>query len=132
MVGIVIVSHSEKIAHGIVELCRQMARSEQRIEAAGGTEDGRIGTDSMKILEAVKKADDGDGVLIFVDMGSAIMSTELAIDLLDEDMRKRVLVADAPIVEGSIGAVVQASIGSSLKEVEAVAKKSKDISKIRY
>lgn len=130
MVGIVVVSHSEKIAQGVVELCGQMAHSEQKIAAAGGTADGRIGTDATKIMEAVKKADDGDGVLILVDMGSAIMSTELALDLLDEDFKKRVMIADAPIVEGSIAAAVQASTGSSLEEVMLVAKQSKDITKI--
>ncbi|WP_432404029.1 dihydroxyacetone kinase phosphoryl donor subunit DhaM [Wukongibacter sp. M2B1] len=130
MVGIVIVSHSEKIAEGVVELNRQMAIAGQKIEAAGGTEDGRIGTDTMKIMEAIIRADDGDGVLILVDMGSAIMSTELALDLLDEDLKKRVVIADAPIVEGSIGAVVQASTGSSLEKVLSTAKKSKNIVKI--
>lgn len=130
MVGIVVVSHSNKIAEGIVELCSQMAVEGQKIESAGGTEDGRIGTDAMKIMDAISRADDGDGVLILVDMGSAIMSTELALDLLDEDLKKRVLIADAPIVEGSIGAVVQASTGSPLEEVMLVAKQSKDIAKI--
>ncbi|SHK31566.1 dihydroxyacetone kinase phosphoryl donor subunit DhaM [Paramaledivibacter caminithermalis] len=130
MVGIVVVSHSKKIAEGVAELCSQMAHDEQKIEAAGGTEDGRIGTDAIKIMEAIKKADNGEGVAIFVDMGSAIMSTELALDLLDEDIKKRVVIADAPIVEGSIAAVVQASTGSSLEEVIMVAKQSKNIVKI--
>lgn len=129
MVGIVVVSHSEKIAEGVVELCSQMALPGQKIEAAGGTEDGRIGTDAMKIMEAIKRADDGDGVLILVDMGSAIMSTELALDLLDENLRKGVVIADAPIVEGSIGAVVQASTGSALEKVASVARQSKNIAK---
>lgn len=130
MVGIVVVSHSNKIAEGIVELCSQMAAEGQRIEAAGGTEDGRIGTDAMKIMDAISRADDGDGVLILVDMGSAIMSTELALDLLDEGLKERVFIADAPIVEGSIGAVVQASTGSTLEEVLSIAKGSKNIAKI--
>ncbi|WP_432667088.1 dihydroxyacetone kinase phosphoryl donor subunit DhaM [Wukongibacter baidiensis] len=130
MVGIVIVSHSEKIAEGIVELSRQMANEGQKIEAAGGTGDGRIGTDTMKIMDAIVRADDGDGVLILVDMGSAIMSTELALDLLDEELKKRVVIADAPIVEGCIGAVVQASTGSSLEEVVSTAKESKNMVKV--
>lgn len=130
MVGIVVVSHSNKIAEGVVELCIQMAVEGQKIEAAGGTADGRIGTDAMKIMDAIGRADDGDGILILVDMGSAIMSTELAIDLLEEDLKKRVVIADAPIVEGCIGAVVQASTGSSLEEVLFVAKESKNIAKI--
>ncbi|WIF93928.1 dihydroxyacetone kinase phosphoryl donor subunit DhaM [Caminicella sporogenes] len=130
MVGIVIVSHSKKIAEGVVELCSQMAQGEVKVIAAGGTEDGRIGTDAVKIMEAIKKANSGDGVLILVDMGSAIMSTQLALDLLDEDFKNNVVIVDAPIVEGSIGAVVQASIGSCLQEVKKVAEESKNLKKI--
>lgn len=130
MVGIVVVSHSDKIAKGIVELCSQMANADLKIEAAGGTEDGRIGTDTFKIMEAIKKSDDGDGVLVFVDIGSAVISTELALDLLEENIRERVLIADAPIVEGCVNAVVQASVGSSLEKVMSVAKQSKDIVKV--
>ncbi|RKD23588.1 dihydroxyacetone kinase DhaM subunit [Caminicella sporogenes DSM 14501] len=130
MVGIVIVSHSEKIAEGVVELCSQMAQGEVKVIAAGGTEDGRIGTDAVRIMEAIKKANSGDGVLILVDMGSAIMSTQLALDLLDEDLKNNVVIVDAPIVEGSIGAVVQASIGSCLQEVKKVAEESKNLKKI--
>jgi dihydroxyacetone kinase phosphotransfer subunit len=131
MIGIVVVSHSEKIAQGVVELCSQMGRENIKIEAAGGTGDGRIGTDAMKIMEAIKRADNGDGVLVLVDMGSAVMSTEVALELLDEDLRNKVFIADAPIVEGSIGAVVQASMGSSLEEVKSVAEQSKSMIKVK-
>lgn len=130
MVGIVIVSHSEKIAQGVVELCRQMAHESLKIEAAGGTADGRIGTDAVKIMEAIKRAEDGDGVIILVDMGSAVLSTELALDLLGEEIRERAVLVDAPIVEGSIGAVVQASTGSTIEEVKAVALESKLMTKL--
>lgn len=130
MIGIVIVSHSEKIAQGIVELCSQMQQSPVRIEAAGGTEDERIGTDTIRIMEAIKRADSGDGVLVLADMGSAIISTELALDLLDEDFKNRVMIADAPIVEGSIAAVIQACTGSALGEVLEVAEQSKNLSKL--
>lgn len=130
MVGIVIVSHSEKIANGVIDLCSQMSQGKVKIEAAGGTDDGRIGTDATKIMEAIIRADNGDGVLILVDMGSAVMSTELALDLLDDELKERVVIADAPIVEGSIGAVVQASTGSSLDEVKEVSEQSKSIVKL--
>jgi dihydroxyacetone kinase DhaKLM complex PTS-EIIA-like component DhaM len=82
-------------------------------------------------MEAIKRADNGDGVLVLVDMGSAVMSTEVALELLDEDLRNKVLIADAPIVEGSIGAVVQASMGSSLEEVKSVAEQSKSMIKVK-
>lgn len=125
MIGIVIVSHSEKIAQGIVELCSQMLQVPVRIVAAGGTEDERIGTDALRIMEAIKRADSGDGVLILADMGSAVISTELALDLLDEDLKSRIKIADAPIVEGSIAAAVQACTGSSLEEVLRIAEDSR-------
>lgn len=130
MVGIVVVSHCEKIAEGVVDFCSQMAQRDVKIEAAGGTADGRIGTDAMKIMEAIARADDGTGVLILVDLGSAVMSTELAIELLDEDIRERVVIADAPIVEGSIVAVVQASTGASLQEIKNDVEESGRIGKI--
>jgi dihydroxyacetone kinase phosphotransfer subunit len=129
MIGMVIVSHSEKIAKGIVELCSQMA-GKVKIKAAGGSEDGRIGTNATKIMEAIEKVYSEEGVLVLVDLGSAIMSTELAFDLLEDNMRKRIVIADAPIVEGSIAASIQASIGGSLEEVKTAAEKSKNLTKI--
>ncbi|MCT4563939.1 MAG: dihydroxyacetone kinase phosphoryl donor subunit DhaM [Maledivibacter sp.] len=129
MIGMVIVSHSEKIAKGIVELCSQMA-DKVKIEAAGGSEDGRIGTNATKIMEAIEKVYSEEGVLVLVDLGSAIMSTELAFDLLEDNMGKRIVIADAPIVEGSIAASIQASIGGSLEEVKTAAEKSKNLTKI--
>ncbi|SCY43274.1 dihydroxyacetone kinase phosphoryl donor subunit DhaM [Alkaliphilus peptidifermentans] len=130
MVGIVIVSHSRKIAQGVIELCSQMIQDNVQIIAAGGTADDSIGTDTNLIMESIKQADTGDGVLVLVDLGSAIMSTELALDFLDEDLRNRVSIADAPLVEGSIAAVVQAGIGSNLAEVKASAEESKHMVKI--
>ncbi len=130
MVGIVIVSHSSKIAQGVVELSQQMAQGDVKILSAGGTEDGSIGTDATKIMEAIIEADSGNGVLVMVDLGSAIMSTEMAIDLIDEKKRDMIKIADAPIVEGSISAVVQASIGETLDKVKSAAEESKDFSKM--
>ena len=81
MVGIVIVSHSAKVAEGIKEMAMQMSRPEQKIIAAGGMEDGGIGTDAMKIQAAIEAADDGSGVLVLVDLGSAVLSTDVALEL---------------------------------------------------
>ena len=86
MVGIVIVSHSAKAAEGIRELAMQMASPETPILAAGGMEDGGIGTDAFRIQTAIEEADRGEGVLLLVDLGSAIMSAETAIDFLDEEI----------------------------------------------
>ncbi|WP_130808262.1 dihydroxyacetone kinase phosphoryl donor subunit DhaM, partial [Senegalia massiliensis] len=111
MIGIVIVSHSQKIADGVIELISQMAQSSINIIPAAGTDDNRIGTDVIKIKNAIIKADSGDGVVVLADIGSSVMSTEIAFEMLDNELRQRVFIADAPLVEGAIGAVVQVSIG---------------------
>nr|WP_320025851.1 dihydroxyacetone kinase phosphoryl donor subunit DhaM [uncultured Acetobacterium sp.] len=114
MVGIVVVSHSQKIAEGAVELAKQMA-PEARIAAAGGMEDGGIGTDVSKIFAGIEAVQEGDGVVILVDLGSAVMSSEMAIEMLEDDSNVKII--DAPIVEGTIFSSVEASIGSSFEEV---------------
>ncbi|WP_303867649.1 dihydroxyacetone kinase phosphoryl donor subunit DhaM [Acetobacterium wieringae] len=117
MVGIVVVSHSQKVAEGAVELARQMA-PEARIAAAGGMEDGSIGTDVSKILAAIEAVEEGDGVVILVDLGSAVMSSEMAMEMLNDSSHVKII--DAPIVEGTIFGSVEASIGSSFEEVVEV------------
>jgi phosphoenolpyruvate---glycerone phosphotransferase subunit DhaM len=129
VVGIVIVTHSVKTAEGIVETAAQMANPGQRIIAAGGAVDGSVGTDAFKIGEAIRAADDGSGVVVLVDLGSAVFSTETALELLEEELRLRVRIADAPVVEGAIAAVVQASLGAGLEEVAATAEEARDLRK---
>lgn len=130
MVGIVIVSHSAKVAEGIKEMAMQMSRPEQKIIAAGGMEDGGIGTDAMKIQAAIKAADDGSGVLVLVDLGSAVLSTDVALELVDEELKERVKVADTPILEGAISAAVEASLGSPLDTVVATAEGARKLQKL--
>ena len=127
MVGILIVSHSKKAAEGIFELAAQMVGEDHRMIAVGGMEDGSIGTDAMRILQGILDANDGDGVAILADLGSVVLSSETAIDLLEEDIE--VVIADAPILEGAIGAAVQASIGGTLAEVVEAAEQAKQLSK---
>jgi PTS hybrid protein len=115
-VGLVIVSHSAKIAEGVVELATQMAGGVVLV-AAGGTDDGGIGTSYDRVMAAVGEADDGDGVIVLCDLGSAILTTETALDFLDDDLRERVRVANAPIVEGAVAAAVAAEIGGDLDTV---------------
>ena len=129
MVGIVVVSHSEKAALGIKELAEQMAGGNCPIIAAGGLEDGSIGTDAVRIMEAIKKADTGDGVVVMVDLGSAVLSSNMAIELLGEDAAEKVRIAEAPILEGTVIAAVQASIGDSLENVLAAAEESRNMLK---
>lgn len=129
MVGIVIVSHSAKAADGIKELAGQMTGDIISIEAAGGLEDGSIGTDAVRIMEAIKRVDSGDGVVILADLGSAVLSSSLAIELLGESVGKKVKIADAPILEGAIIASVQASIEDSLENVLAAAEAARSLPK---
>ena len=113
MVGIVIVSHSEKIAQGIVELCKQMA-ADVPMAAAGGLPDGDIGTDFQRIYDAIESVKSDDGVVILFDMGSAIMTTEMVIESFDDVTIK---MANAPVVEGAVAAAVYASIGMNIDQV---------------
>lgn len=119
-VSLVIVSHSVKIAEGIVELAGQMAPG-VTIVAAGGTDDAGIGTSFDKVSSAVAEADDGSGVVVLCDLGSAILTAETALDLLDDAVRQRVRIADCPIVEGAVAAAVAAEIGGELGAVVAAA-----------
>ncbi|VBB06663.1 phosphotransferase system mannose-type iia component [Lucifera butyrica] len=128
MVGMVIVSHSRKAADGIKELAAQMAGPGLNLIAAGGMNDGAIGTDAVRISEAIVRADSGDGVVVLVDLGSAVLSTETAIELLPGEID--VKIADAPILEGSIMAAVEASVGSPLAAVIAAAEGSRSMVKL--
>ena len=130
-VGLVIVSHSPKIAEGVVELAEQMAE-EVRVLAAGGTDDGEIGTSATRIADAISAADSGDGVLVLVDLGSAVISTRMAIDeLLPDELRGRVRISEGPVVEGAVIGSVQASTGSSLEEVATAAARAATLPKVK-
>lgn len=117
MVGIVIVSHSEKIAEGVKELALQMAE-EVPMAAAGGTSDGRIGTDMEKISNAINEVYSEDGVLVLFDLGSAFMNAEMAVDFLPDDMKKKVEIVGAALVEGTVTAAVESSINKSREDIK--------------
>lgn len=119
-VGLVIVSHSDKIAVGIGELAAQMAPT-TRVLPAGGLDGGAIGTSFEKITQAIAQADDGTGAVLLCDLGSAILTAETALDFLDDDQRQRIVIADAPIVEGAVAAAVAAETGGDLAAVLAAA-----------
>jgi phosphoenolpyruvate-protein phosphotransferase/dihydroxyacetone kinase phosphotransfer subunit len=123
MVGLVIVSHSATLAEGVAELARGMG-AEVPIELAGGIEspEPTLGTDATQVLEAIERADQGDGVLVLMDLGSAVLSAEMALDLLPEERRERVVLSEAPLVEGAVAAAVTAKLGSPLAEVAAEAR----------
>lgn len=120
MVGIVVVSHSEPLALAAVELALQMVGDDPPpIEVAAGN-DGRLGTDAVAVAAAIQRADaasGGTGVLVVTDLGSAILSAEMALELAD-DLTGEVLLSLSPFVEGLVSAVVQAAMGKSLTDVE--------------
>jgi len=124
MVGVVIVSHSHRIAEGVVELAREMGGPDVAMEAAGGLAlpGHPIGTDAVRVMEAIERAWTDDGVLVLMDLGSAVLSAEMALDLLPGDRRGRVRLCAAPLVEGAVAAAVTARAGASLAEVEAEAR----------
>lgn len=113
-VGLVLVSHSRKLAEGVVELAAQMA-PEVPIHAAGGLPDGGIGTDYAAVLAACEAADAGTGVVLLYDLGSARMTAELVVESLPEP--DKAAVADAPLVEGAVAAAVAAAGGADLAGV---------------
>jgi phosphoenolpyruvate-protein phosphotransferase/dihydroxyacetone kinase phosphotransfer subunit len=122
MVGIVVVSHSEALAEGVVALAREMGSPELTLEAAGGTgEAGVLGTSAERVHAAIERAMSDDGVLVLMDLGSALMSAEFAVELLG-DASSKVRLSEAPLVEGAVAAAAAASGGASLEEVAAEAR----------
>jgi multiphosphoryl transfer protein len=118
MVGIVIVSHSPTLAEGVRELAAEMAGPDVRIELAGGLADeGALGTDAVRVMEAIGRADAGDGVLVLMDLGSAVLSAETALDFLEPEQRESVLLCEAPLVEGAVAAAVASKLGEPLEAV---------------
>jgi phosphoenolpyruvate---glycerone phosphotransferase subunit DhaM len=117
-VGLVVVSHSTPLADAAVVLARGMLPGrEVAVEVAAGDVDGGLGTDATAIAEAITAADSGDGVVVLMDLGSAVLSAETALELVDEDVRERVVLSPAPLVEGLIGAVVTAAAGATRTQV---------------
>lgn len=119
MVRLVLVSHSRSLAEHLTAFVRQMAGDEVRIDVAAGTGEDRseFGTDATAIAETITNGPTGDGVVVLVDVGSAVMSAEMALEFLDDDVRDRVRLSSAPFVEGTLSAAVQASLGNDLDTV---------------
>jgi dihydroxyacetone kinase phosphotransfer subunit len=130
LVGIVIVSHSPRIAEGTVELARQMAGPDLRIEGTGGIADGSLGTDAAAIMAAIQAADSGAGVVVLVDLGSAVLATQTALELLGGEAAARVRLSGGPLVEGAVVAAIQASIGDALEAVHAAAEGAATLPKL--
>jgi multiphosphoryl transfer protein len=124
MVGIVIVSHSARLAEGVVELAREMAGPDVAMVAAGGLDlpDRPLGTDAALIARAIDQAWADDGVLVLMDLGSAVLSAEMAAEMIPEEQQSKVLLCEAPLVEGAVAAAVAARLGDPLDQVAAEAR----------
>jgi len=125
----VLVSHSRQLAEGVRELAAQMTQGKVKIAVAGGTADGRLGTDATAILGAIEEVRGPEGVLILVDLGSAVLSTQMAMEQLSNS-GGRVLLSNAPFVEGAVIAAVEASIDSDLDGVAAAALGARQMEKV--
>jgi PTS hybrid protein len=132
LVGIVVVSHSAMVAEGVVEMAREMAGPEVRLQAAGGAADGSLGTDASRIAEAIGQADAGAGVVVLADLGSAVLATKVALEMIAPETAARTRLSGGPLVEGAVVAAVQASAGDALAAVleaaEEAARMPKDVS----
>lgn len=120
-VGIVIVSHSSKVAEGAADMVRQMVGDTVPLASTGGNSDGGLGTDVAKIIQAIDSAWSEAGVAVLIDLGGAETNTEMAIEMLDEKRQSRVVICNAPIVEGAVIAATEASGGSPLDIVKQTA-----------
>lgn len=126
MVGVVVVSHSQKLAEGAVELAKLMA-GDANIVAAGGLDNGQAGTSFEKIMSAVENVHGEDGVAVLMDMGSAVMTTEMVIEALGYD---DVIMIDGPVVEGAIVAALESSLGTPLEMMQAKVDEAREARKL--
>ena len=134
LVGIVVVSHSAAVADATVSLVGQLANlgdDGPRLVAAGGLTDGSVGTDAVRIADAITDADAGAGVVVIADLGSAVLAAFTAVeDLLDPDLAPRIAISRGPLVEGTFVAAVQASAGDGLDGVRAAADEAATMDKL--
>jgi len=129
VIGIVLVSHSAKLAEGVRDLAEGMTGGAVRIAIAGGGPDGGLGTDVDRIREAIVSVKSDDGVLVLMDLGSAVLSTQMAVEML-EDASIQVVLSNASLVEGAVVAAVEASIGNKLADVNLAAEKAATMRKV--
>src|SRR5437588_5100877 len=129
--GLVIVSHSTQLATGVAELAGQMVQGKTPIATAGGGIDDILGTSADKILAAIQSVDGPDGVLVLLDLGSALLSAEMALEMLDDEQRRRVRLSYAPLVEGAVAAALEASLGRPLAQVQRVAEKTANVAELQ-
>ena len=127
MVSLLIVSHSAQLAAGVKEFAEQVAGGKVQIADAGGAADGSLGTSVDRILERLRQVASPDGTLVLVDLGSAVLSVEMAIEALGTGM---VQISDAPLVEGAYLAAIEASVDASLEETAVAALQARAMVKV--
>lgn len=127
MVGIVLVSHSPRLAAGLADLLAEIGSRDVPVALAAGTADGRLGTSPDAVRAALAAADRGDGVVVLPDLGSAVLSVKVALEDADP---ARAVVVDAPFVEGAVAAAVTAASGADLATVAAAARSARDVGKL--
>ncbi len=131
MVGIVVVSHSSKVAEGIKEIALQMADSPSlKIASCGGNKEKGIGTDPDRIYQSIEEVYCEDGVVVIPDLGSAVMSVEMIIENISTEKASKIIIADAPILEGTVMAAIAASVGTDLQGVLKSAEEVRGMRKI--
>lgn len=128
MVGIVVVSHSHSIVKGILDICRQMVGDAVPISGVGGLRSGELGTDPKMVEKAILEMDQEEGVLIVAGIGSAVLAAEVAQEAIAQQVH--CIIADTPLVEGSLAASLQAYVGGSLEEVLQAAHQAKTLKKV--
>ena len=129
-VGLVLVSHSSRLAQGLRDLVEQVAQGRVPIAVAAGGPEDSLGTNAVAIGEAVESLAGTDGVVLLLDLGSAVLSAETALEELAPAVRERVRMADAPFVEGAVAAAVESSLGSDLQVVLAAAESARGQAKL--
>jgi dihydroxyacetone kinase phosphotransfer subunit len=129
-VGLVIVSHSGKLAEGLADLLSQVAGPAVPIVTAAGAVDGSLGTDGGAVLDALRDAAGSAGAVVLMDLGSSVLAVRAALAELSDEERELVAVADAPLVEGAVSAAVAASTGSPLDEVVRAAEEARVVGKL--
>ena len=127
-VGIVLVSHSAELAAGAAHLAAQVSGGTVTIIAAGGTDDGELGTSAAKVQRGLRLAESGLGVVVLPDLGSAVLTVSAVLE--DEDPATNVVMADAPFVEGVVAATVTAAAGGDIKAVAAAAEEARNARKL--
>ena len=126
-VGIVLVSHSAELAAGAAHLAAQVSGGTVTIIAAGGTDDGDLGTSAAKVERGLSDAQSGAGVVVLPDLGSAVLTVRA---VLEDHGGQSVLLADAPFVEGAVAATVTAAAGGDIKAVAAAAEEARNARKL--